>query len=245
MIADVLTVARKEWKEIFSPGGSVRGGRVSLAILLGMFGVFMPWQYGRDWIDSPDTLLYWGWMPLMIVSGAVADSFAGERERHTLETLLASRLPDEAILFGKILAAVAYAWGMVMGMLALGLVTVNVTARTDGPVLYSWTMVVAAPLLSLAGACVAAGAGVLVSLRAQTVRQAAQTLNIAVLLLVFVPVLALQALPAGSRASLAAWGKRVGASGILGAAVLALATLAIVLIGAARVRFRRARLILD
>ena len=47
----------------------------------------------------------------MMVSSLVADSFAGERERHTLETLLASRLPDRAILAGKLLVPVAVAWG--------------------------------------------------------------------------------------------------------------------------------------
>ena len=72
----------------------MRGGRFSLVILVGVFGVFLPLQSGAEWVQSPATVFYWGWVPLMLVGGAVADSFAGERERHTLETLLASRLPD-------------------------------------------------------------------------------------------------------------------------------------------------------
>ena len=36
----------------------------------------------------------------------IADGIPGERERHTLETLLASRLSDRSILLGKVMAAV-------------------------------------------------------------------------------------------------------------------------------------------
>ena len=52
----------------------------------------------------------------MIIS-FIGDAIAGERERHTLETLLASRMPDRAILLGKVIAIVLYAWGM--GVLSL------------------------------------------------------------------------------------------------------------------------------
>ena len=38
------------------------------------------------------TTVMWMWFSLLLVINVVADSFAGERERHTLETLLASRL---------------------------------------------------------------------------------------------------------------------------------------------------------
>ena len=73
--------------------------------MIAVFGVFLPLQNGASWVTSPITMVYWAWMPLMLVTGVIADSFAGERERHTLETLLASRLPDRAILLGKVAAA--------------------------------------------------------------------------------------------------------------------------------------------
>ena len=148
---DVLTVATKEWKELVWSGGGMRGGRMSLVILLAVFGVFMPYQFGAEWLHSPGMLMYWAWVPLMIVSGVVADAFAGERERHTLETLLATRLPDRAILFGKTLAAVGYGWGLVLVMLALGVVTVAVTDRASR---LRWCrgLMVWAPVLALLGA---------------------------------------------------------------------------------------------
>jgi len=244
-MGDVLTVAWKEWRELLLLGGSLRGGRVSLIILLGVFGVFLPLQSGADWVTSPATMFYWGWLPLMLVAGAVADSFAGERERHTLETLLASRLPDRAILFGKIVAAVAYGWGIVMAMLLLSLVTVNLTARAGHLLLFPWRFAIGAPLLACLGAGLAATAGVLVSLRAATVRQAAQTLNVGILLLIFIPVLGARALPDAWKAQAGAWLMSVGMDGLLWTASVALLLLDALLLALAMARFQRSRLILD
>lgn len=244
-MSDVLTVAWKEWRELLQLGGSLRGGRFSLVILLGVFGVFLPFQAGEEWVQSPATVFYWGWVPLMLVGGAVADSFAGERERHTLETLLASRLPDTAILLGKIAAAVSYGWGLVLAMLALSLVTVNLTARTGAWLMFPWPFAVGAPLLALLGAGLAATAGVLISLRAATVRQAAQTLNVAILLLVFIPVLGLRALPDSWKSQLGAWILTSGIDGLLWVVAGLLALLDAAFLAMAFARFRRARLVLD
>jgi len=244
-MGDVLTVAWKEWRELLQLGGSHRGGRFSLVILVGVFGVLLPLQSGAEWVQSPATVFYWGWVPLMLVGSAVADSFAGERERHTLETLLASRLPDRAILLGKMAAAVAYGWGLVLAMLLLSLITVNLSARSGPWLLFPWRFAVGAPLMALLGAGLAATAGVLVSLRAQTVRQAAQTLNVGVLLLVFIPVLGIQALPEAWQTQLGAWALTVGVDGMLWPAATVLAALDLALLAATFARFRRARLVLD
>jgi ABC-2 type transport system permease protein len=245
VIGDVLTVAWKEWRELLQVGGNVRGGRFSLVILLGVFGVFLPLQSGAEWVESPAMAFYWGWVPLMLVGSAVADSFAGERERHTLETLLASRLPDSAILLGKMGAAISYGWGLVLLMLVLSLVTVNLTARTGPLLMFPLAFAVGAPLLALLGAGLAATAGVLVSLRSPTVRQAAQTLNVGVLLLIFIPVLGVQVLPEAWQAQAGAWLMTVGVDGLLWLAAGLLAVLDLSLLAAAIARFRRARLLLD
>jgi ABC-2 type transport system permease protein len=57
-------------------------------------------------------------------------SVAGERERRTLETLLASRLDERAILFGKLLAARAYGWGLTLLSLLLGAASVSLAYGT-------------------------------------------------------------------------------------------------------------------
>jgi ABC-2 type transport system permease protein len=249
MITDIVTVAQKELKEIIQAraGGrlSTRGGWLNLLLIIGVFGVFLPYQNGPGWIDSPGTLLLWAWVPLFLVSSVTADSFAGERERHTLETLLASRLSDQAILLGKVAAAVLYGWGLALVSVVLGLITVNVAFWDGAPRLYPANIAVAGVLLGLLGAGLSATAGVLVSLRASSVRQAAQTLSLGIMLLLFVPILGLQALPAGTQEALFARLMGLGLNQILVGVVGVLLLLDLGLLAAGMARFKRARLILD
>jgi len=249
MISDIVTVVRKELKEyLLQRGGisrtSVRAGWLSLLVLVGVFGIFLPWQTGRDWVETP-VVLIWAWVPLFLTTSITADAFAGERERHTLETLLASRLSDRAILLGKIAAAIAYGCGVTLASLLVGLVTVNVAYREGGLALYPLEAALSGLGLSFLAAGLAATAGVLVSLRASTVRQAAQTMSIAIMVLLFVPVFGLQALPAETTARLLTWVEDVGMTGITLAAAGVLLVLDGALLAAAMARFQRARLILD
>lgn len=249
MIADILNVAQKELKEIVlarSTGGfNRRGGPFSLLLLVGVFGIFLPYNSGPAWIDSPTTLFLWSWVPLFLVSSVTADSFAGERERHTLETLLASRLSDQAILFGKVLAAVLYGWGLAMVSVVLGVVTVNV-AFWDGTLrLYPAGFAVAGILLALLGAGLAATAGVLVSLRSSSVRQASQTMSLAIVVMLLVPAFGLRALPPETQTRLMQGVMGLNLTQILLGVVAVLLVLDLALLGAAMARFKRARLILD
>jgi ABC-2 type transport system permease protein len=245
MMADVWTVMWKEWKEIFLQRGSLRGGAWNLLLMIGVFGVFLPLQTGRAWVESPLGLIYWAWVPLFLVTTVVADSFAGERERHTLETLLASRLSDRAILLGKVGASVGYGWGLTMVGMLMGLVTVNLAHGRGELLLYPAAIFLSIVLLSLLASGLVAAAGVLVSLRAATVRQAAQTMSIAIMLLLFVPVFGVQALPVEWKVRLAqaVMGADVEQIVLIAAAVLIV--LDIGLLAAAMARFQRARLILD
>lgn len=108
-MADVLAVASKEWRELLGPRGF--RGKSGIALILVAFGIILPLQTGRAWITAPSVVIAWSWVPMFLVSTVIADAIAGERERHTLETLLATRLSDNAILFGKIAAAIGYAGG--------------------------------------------------------------------------------------------------------------------------------------
>jgi ABC-2 type transport system permease protein len=112
-------------------------------------------------------------------AGMVADTFAGERERDTLEALLASRLPDRAIVLGKVGAVAAYGWLITMLCWFAGWVVVSVAfgAAAPGPLfVLAWPL-----LLSGLAACFVALIGVLISLRAQSVRQAQQLMSVAML----------------------------------------------------------------
>jgi len=245
MITDVWTVMWKEWKELLRQRGSLRGGMWSLLIVVIVFGVFLPLQTGRAWVESPLGLIYWAWVPLFMVSGVIADSFAGERERHTLETLLASRLSDRAILLGKVGAAMGYGWGLAMTAMLVGLVTVNLAHGRGELLLYPAAVFGGIVGLSLLAAGLVAGAGALISLRAATVRQAAQTMSIAIMLLLFVPVFGAQALPTEWKVRLAQAVMEADVERIVLVAAAVLIVLDLGLLAAAMARFQRARLILD
>ena len=73
----------------------------------------------------------------------------GERDRHTLEILLARHLSDRSILLGKVVAAISYGWGLSMFCLMLGLITVNLVHGKGQFLIYSWEIGLATIVLSL------------------------------------------------------------------------------------------------
>ena len=113
----------------------MRGSVGFFGLIVLVFGIAIPARSGMYWITIPWSAITWAWLPLMLVMAVVADSFAGERERHTLETLLASRLSDAAILLGKVAAAVVFAWGMLLLVAVMSLLTVNISVLRPDP----WT----------------------------------------------------------------------------------------------------------
>jgi len=246
MTRDLWTMIWKEWKEIFLQRGTLRGGIfTAIVIPLGMLGIFIPWQEGPMWAQSSGTAVLWVWLPVFLVATMICESFAGERERKTLETLLASRLHDRTILFGKLAAAVGYGWGLAMSSLALGLITVNVVHGHGQLILLPASTVVLVGVVSLLASALAASAGVLISLRAATVRQAQQTLSLSLLGLMFGGIFGLHALPATWKFWLARTfsGAILLTTELLGGAILL--ALDLLLISIAMARFQRARLILD
>lgn len=243
MIADIFTVMWKEIRELSLQRSGLRGGRAGLLILIAVFGILLPLQSGRDWLTAPTTILMWAWLPFILVNSVVADSFAGERERHTLETLLASRLSDRAILIGKICSAIAYGWGITLIGIVVALLTINASNWAGELLFFPPLNGAAILLLSFLVAWLAAGLGVLVSLRADSVRQAQQTLSLAFLFL-FVPLLLLPLLPESLRITVtnALQGFNYQMIGVIVTAVLLVVDL--VLLGVALRRFNRASLIL-
>jgi ABC-2 type transport system permease protein len=246
MIGDAWTVLRKELREIFfqraNACGGRRGGWFSSLVVLGAFGVFFPLLIGAGWLGQPGLLVLWAWVALFTTTSITADAFAGERERHTLETLLASPLSDRAILLGKVAAATLYGWGMALLSAAAGVVTANLADWQGRWLFYPVDQAVLAVVLSLLAAGLSAMAGVLVSLRASGARQAGQLMGTAIMVLLFIPILAAQAVPASSPAS--------GGSGggfdslALGAAVV-LAVADGILLAVCLAHFRRGRVSLE
>jgi ABC-2 type transport system permease protein len=244
MIADILAVAWKELREILTFGDTRGRSKFSLLILILIFGIVIPLQSGRDWIGSPINVMVWGWMPFLWVSGIVADLFAGERERHTLEALLATRLSDQAILFGKLLAALAYGFALTWVIMLAGLITINIAFGRAGLLFYPIQMTLAALVFSILVSCLSASIGVLVSLRAGSVRQAQQLMSAGMLLL-FVPFMLIQFMPAEWVTSLRLVLENVAPVKVALWVAGFLLAVEVVLITIARRLFQRSKLILD
>ena len=135
---------------------------------------------------------------------------------------------------------VGYAWGMALGSLLLGLMLVNLFKGNGGGWMFyhPLDLFLEALALILVTCLLGASAGVLVSLRTSTVRQAQQILSIGTFVLVFGGISVLQALPANFVASLTY-------SQFLLLILAVFAVLDAILLGASLVSFRRSRLIVS
>jgi ABC-2 type transport system permease protein len=236
-MSDILTMVWKESKDVFFQGGW--RSLIRPLIVVAIIGIYIPLQLGRQWVDLPLIgMVLLLWVPFFVIISFIGDLIAGERERHTLETLLASRMPDRAILLGKVVTAVLYAWGMGLLSLLLGLVLVDLF-RTQGKWLfYPLDLFVDAIILGLLVSVLAAGAGVLISLKVATARQAQQILSVGTIVLVFGSVIALRAVPANVATSLTY-------SQFLLIVMAIIAVLDAILLGLSLVSFQRSRLILS
>ena len=242
-INDIVTVMRKELIEISHMRESRRGFIFALLIPALILGISFPLKLGSVWIDSPASFITWVLGPFILITGIIADSFAGERERHTLETLLATRLSSSAILLGKIFAAMTYALVLTVAFIILGIISVNLV-HGHGSILFP-------PFRYLAGgfltgtlvASLAANLGVLISLRASTVRQAQQTMGFAIMILFLLPSILLPLLPKSVTGSLDAFFKGVDPLPAIALVSAILITLDVIFFLLAFRMFRRSKLL--
>lgn len=245
MMRDIWTVVWKEWQEFRDQLLSLRRGGLSALILALILGVVAPVELGSEWVESKLIVGYWPFLAATMVSSLIADSVAGERERHTLETLLASRLSDSSILIGKIIAAVIYGVGFAVVNIVIGLIAVNVVNRDGGLLLFAPQRLIATIVLTVLASLLMAGIGVFISLRASTVKQAQQAFGIAIIVLTMGPVLLFNALSYDTRERLIARLASVGETRIELYTVAGLAVVSVFVIGAALARFKRGKLVLD
>ena len=244
MLADIWTVMAKELREIFVAGGYGKRGLIGLLTFIGIFGVLIPLMDGREWVESPMNIPSMSLLAFVIVPRMVADSFAGERERHTLETLLASRLSDLGIVLGKIGAAIAYGCGLTWLVVCVGWLTVNIAYGSSGLLFISPMAFIGIVGFTILICGAVASAGVLVSLRSPTVRDAQQTFSL-FWFLIFISIIASPFLPPKWTAPITRWLLLASSEQKMLAAAGILIVLNIIFITITILRFRRSRLLLD
>jgi ABC-2 type transport system permease protein len=235
---DLRTMIWKEWKDFLWSGG--RSDLLRPLLNIGVLGIILPLSFGQGWLDlDPAPVLIVLFTPFMFVTLIISDAIAGERERHTLETLLASRISDQAILLSKVLVTVGYNWVMTLICLLLGYLAVNLSQRMGQWEFYNPISLFAVLLvLCFLTTLLAASGGVLISLKSATVRQASQTMLLSLIILGLAISTVIRLLPPELTASLTD-------SQMTLIIVMVLVILDTILLAASRVRFQRSRLILS
>jgi ABC-2 type transport system permease protein len=237
-MSDTWTIVWKEWRDALIPGGKVEYIRPLLFIAL--LGIIWPLITGQPWLTlSIGTLLISVIFPFFYILNYIGDAFAGERERHTLETLLASRISDQAILWGKVVATVGYIWGMALIASLLGAVVVNLSNGQGRWMFYTpishWLGML---ILTMLACLLSTSGGILVSLHSATARQASQTLLLCSLVLLVVIYFLVRAVPMQLFMAMSY-------SQVMLIVMLVLAVIDAILLTISIVSFRRSRLILS
>ena len=125
MFADIKAVMWKEYLEIFWAKSDRAKALFKLLLFMTVVTVFFPILI-EDENRSAAWSQLWCLVPALITMSVIPDTVAGERERHTLETLLASRLNVRAIAFGKMAVAVIYAWSLTVLLSLCLLIKINI-----------------------------------------------------------------------------------------------------------------------
>jgi ABC-2 type transport system permease protein len=190
MNTDIMTIIWKESKGLLKQG---KGRSKSILVLLTpvlMFGIILPIEFREEWLTMAWSLTLALFTPMVLIAPTICESFAGERERHTLETLLASRLPDRSILFGKMLVSIIYGYGMTIILLVMSLAIVNILVWNGQFQFYPLSILLPDLGLGLLFSGLMVTLGILISLRSATVQNAQQVL----MMIVVIPIFGLQAI---------------------------------------------------
>jgi ABC-2 type transport system permease protein len=222
----IYTVLRKELIELFGDRESLRGPLLQGVILILLVGVIVPALDASIWTGTAASVILFQLFPAAIASMIAADGFAGERERRTLETLLATPLPESAMFIGKTLSAVVCAVLCSMLSLLSALVVANIRF---GPTFVSPTILATVLGGSVAASLFTSAVAVVISSRVEVARSAQQISSMAALLLIV------------GCATLLERGGTVGAATLL-RADLAVAAVAFALLAVSAGAFRRERL---
>lgn len=179
-----FTMIRWELLRVRRAQGMLRRALFGLAIFciwLVLTAVTLGWMF--QW---PLMLILLSLFPLVLLMGYVADSFAGERERGTLETLLLAPVPDWMIVCAKVVALELIALLASAALLlahALVAQIFNITSLAPAWYFFAWYTGAVVALIMIC-------AGVIVSWSAASVQAAQQlfayiVVGLSVLLLLY------------------------------------------------------------
>jgi ABC-2 type transport system permease protein len=180
MFRSLLVMMQKEWMELkasFFDWSRWIPVIFPQLVMLAAVSVYEPLQIGPDWMTSSEMLFFFSLLlPFIFVGSIIPYSFVGERERHTLEPLLATPTSNAAILLGKIGVPTIYGWGMTIISIVTSLLSINLAFGEGKILFYPANIIISVIVLSLLISLFIASVGALASLRATTFMQAQRTL---------------------------------------------------------------------
>lgn len=183
-MTDTFAVLQKELREQVGERSSRRGGLIQSLVIVSILGIAMPASAAQAWLaESPLAILYFAMLPAMLAGTVAADAFAGERERKTLETLLATPLSERSILVGKGAAAIAFALTAAAFAFLCAVITVNLTAHPAAIFVPSVRLVAGALGGVLASASLITGVAIVLSMRVPVARSVQQMTAVSGMLL--------------------------------------------------------------
>ena len=176
-----FAVLRKELLEILGNRDSLRGPLVQGGIVFLLAGVIVP-RSASMWSDPVAPILLFQLFPAAIASMIAADAFAGERERRTLETVLATPVTEMAIFMGKTLCAVSL--GLFVSMVTLTSALI-VASLHLGQTPLSAARVASVIVGSFSASLLTSSVAVAISSRVDVARSAQQIASMAALTIIF------------------------------------------------------------
>lgn len=201
----ILAVVWKECREAvqFDEGFHSTGLRFVGVIL---FGVLLSWRLGSDYGHDWSTVGVLAQLAMFAALPMTPDSFAGERERHTLETLLATSVTTGEVFIGKYAAIVGLALVVVCANAATGVVFALLRFGPDA-LSIDGTMIVAGIVIGTLAAAVVGGITILISVRSPSVRSASQRSAYILVAILLAGSAGVRNLPADWRRGLAGLGQ--------------------------------------
>lgn len=139
-------------KGILSPAPMAKQAILLLGFAA-LFGIFLPWYRGLDFLD-PVMIIAYACLSLLFVAPASAEAFASDREA-----------PSKRGAFRTSVMVLAFGWGLAFLVLAAAIVTVNLTHWHGYLLAPSARLLASALLLSLTASIVVIGSCALLSRR--------------------------------------------------------------------------------
>jgi ABC-2 type transport system permease protein len=180
----VRLVAGREMREHLLGGGGVTWSYIVVTVLLLALAVGLPVLLAEGGASTTTAIALSAstiagaclFVAVTLPASAVSDTIAGERERHTLETLLASPASRQALFWGKALAVLAPAVAVAWVALLASAVVLTVLHGVEGAIAGGLLLAAGLPATLWAGA-LPTGLGLWLSCNARSTRQAQQWLS--------------------------------------------------------------------